>query len=491
MTKEDKTMKNTNAASPEQERSKAVANIGLRSFITVICILTAALFLCGAMSYILPQGSFARDESGAILTDTYTEGEVKGIALWRIVTAPVRVFASEDALTVIMISVFLLVMSGVFNLLEKTGGIQVLIGRILRRLRDKGGPVVCLTVLIFMLFGSFFGMFEELVTLLPIIIMFMLSMGMDTMTGLGACLLAACFGFSAAITNPFSVGLVAQTADVSPAEGVVLRIVFFGIIYLTLCVFLMLHLKTIERDPTRSLSYAVDCEKRERLDAESLAEVKNGGRLFRVFAVFFLVQAAVLILVATVRSIAGYAIPILAASFLIGGVIAGLLVCDRVSDVLRHIGQGAVSMVPAVLMIALASSVKLVMTESGILDTIMHSVILLLEGKSKFLALLLIYLLILFLQVFIGSASAKILLVMPIVMPITTALGISPALVILAYCMADGFTDVILPTNPVLLVGLSMANVSYTRWVRWTWKLQAVVFLLSLLMLLFGVVIGY
>ena len=80
---------------------------------------------------------------------------------------------------------------------------------------------------------------------------------------------------------------------------------------------------------------------------------------------------------------------------------------------------------------------------------------------------------------------------MPIVMPITTALGISPALVILAYCMADGFTDVILPTNPVLLVGLSMANVSYTRWVRWTWKLQAVVFLLSLLMLLFGVVIGY
>ena len=139
-------MKNTNAASPEQERSKAVANIGLRSFITVICILTAALFLCGAMSYILPQGSFARDESGAILTDTYTEGEVKGIALWRIVTAPVRVFASEDALTVIMISVFLLVMSGVFNLLEKTGGIQVLIGRILRRLRDKGGPVVCLTV---------------------------------------------------------------------------------------------------------------------------------------------------------------------------------------------------------------------------------------------------------------------------------------------------------------------------------------------------------
>ena len=148
-------------------------------------------------------------------------------------------------------------------------------------------------------------------------------------------------------------------------------------------------------------------------------------------------------------------------------------------------------MLPAVLMIALASSVKLVMTESGIIDTIMNYVIGLLNGKSKFLAIVLIYFLILFLQFFIGSASAKIVLVMPIVMPIAMALGISPSLVILAYCMADGFTDVILPTNPVLLVGLSMANVSYGKWVKWTWKLQCFVFALTIAFLFFGVAIGY
>ena len=140
-----------------------------------------------------------------------------------------RVFASEDALTIILISAFLLVMSGVFNLLEKTGGTKIVIGRVMRRLADKGGPVVCLCVLIFMVFGSFFGMFEELVTLLPLIIMFMLSMKLDTMTGLGACLLAACFGFSAAITNPFSVGLAASIADVPVSSGLWLRLIFFVI----------------------------------------------------------------------------------------------------------------------------------------------------------------------------------------------------------------------------------------------------------------------
>jgi len=168
-----------------------------------------------------------------------------------------------------------------------------------------------------------------------------------------------------------------------------------------------------------------------------------------------------------------------------------LLVCKRRRDVARYLWQGASSMLPAVLMIALASSVKLVMTESGILDTVMHRVIVFLDGKNKFLAIVLIYLLILFLQFFIGSASAKIILVMPIVMPVAMALGISPSLVVLAYCMADGFTDVILPTNPVLLVGLSMANVSYGKWVKWTWKLQVLILLLTVLLLFFGVAIGY
>ena len=80
---------------------------------------------------------------------------------------------------------------------------------------------------------------------------------------------------------------------------------------------------------------------------------------------------------------------------------------------------------------------------------------------------------------------------MPIVMPIAMAIGLHPATVVLAYCMADGFTDVIIPTNPVLIVGLSMANVSYGKWVKWTWKLQVIVFGISLLMLLFAVGIGY
>lgn len=457
----------------------------------VAVLLLVVLFFCGSLSYFVPQGAFERDAGNNILPGTYQPGEVEGIPFWRVLTAPVRVFASEDALTIIMISIFLLVMSGVFNLLDKTGGIKTFIAYIMARLRDSGNPVVCITVLLFMLFGSLFGMFEELVTLLPLIIVFMLSMQMDTMVGLGACLMAACFGFSTAITNPFSVGTAAQLAGIHVSSGVWLRIVFFVLVYFVLCLFLLGYLKKIHRNPQSSPTYEIDQKKRESLISQGEDAPEDRQRIFRVYAVFFSIQGLLLVAIACIRAISGLAIPILAASFLISGLIAGQLVCKDFRRVLTCFLQGAVAMLPAVVMIALASSVKLVMVESNIIDTVMHTALQMLEGKGKFVTVLLIYALILFLQLFIGSASAKIFLVMPIVLPITNALGISPTLVILTYCMADGFTDVILPTNPVLLIGLSMANVSYWKWLKWTWKIQLVLLAISVLVLFFGVMIGY
>lgn len=474
-----------------KEQEKAYSSISVRSFVTVAVLLLVVLFFCGSLSYFIPQGAFERDAESNIIPGTYQAGDVKGIALWRVITAPVRVFASEDALTIIMISAFLLIMSGVFNLLDKTGGIKTFIEFIMRRLRDKGGPFVCIMILLFMLFGSLFGMFEELVTLLPLIIVFMLSMKLDTMMGLGACLMAACFGFSTAITNPFSVGTAAQLAGIAVSSGVWLRVVFFSIVYLILCGFLLGYLKKIRLTPQASPTYEMDQKRRESLILRRGGKSQDQQKIFRVYATFFGFQGVLLVAIACIRAISGLAIPILAASFLIFGLIAGQIVYRNFRKVLSYFLQGAVAMLPAVAMIALASSVKLVMVESNIIDTVMNAVLQLLVGKGNFVTILLIYALILFLQLFIGSASAKIFLVMPIVLPITNALGISPTLVILTYCMADGFTDVILPTNPVLLIGLSMANVSYWKWLKWTWKIQVLLFAVSVTVLYFGVLIGY
>ena len=475
----------------KENKEKAFTSISYKSFISVVAVLLVIIAISGIITLFIPQGSFLRDANGQIISDSFVQGEAKGIEFWRVITAPFRVFFADGSLTIIMICVFLLVMSGVFNLLDKTNGIKIMMNKMVSKFGKKQKTIICVCVLFFMLFGSLFGLFEELITLLPFMVVFMLSLGFDTMTGLGVCLMAACFGFSAAITNPFSIGIASSFAGISTMKGVWLRIIFFIMIYVLVCLFLLRHTKKISKNPKTSLSYETDNEKRKNLNFEIAEFGAKENKTFKVYLTFFIVQMVVLTLTAVIRPISGYAVPILAASFLIGGIIAGLLVCEDKKKVFIYLGKGAVSMLPAVALIALASSVNLIMQEGGVLDTIMNAVINFLSGRNLFISILLVYLLILILQVFIGSASAKIFLVMPILLPICTTIGISPSLLILTYCMADGFSDVFLPTNPVLLISLSMSNVSYGKWVKWTWKIQLLVLALSLLVLFFGVQIGF
>ena len=468
----------------KNQKEKAFSTISARSFIVIVAILSFMLIAVGVLTYLVPMGKY---ENGGF--HYITEGD-RGVPIYKIILAPFLVFASDAGLTIIMISLFLLVMSGCFNVMEKTGGLKAVISRAIKAFADKKTLVIMLGILFFMMFGSFFGMFEELLTLLPIIMVFVLSLGYDSMIGLGICMLSACFGFSCAITNPFSVGLASQVAGVAVSDGVWLRIIFFVCVYALVCAFILSYAKKITKEPQKSLTYQIDRAKLQNLDKE-LKEEQCDDKFFKTYAIFLGTAFVVLILVASIRSIASYAIPILAGVFLIGGLTSGLIVSEQKKKVFKDFFAGAVSMIPAVFMIALASSIKYVLDEGKIIGTLTNYIVAFLSGQPKFVCVLLIYLLILVLQIFIGSASAKIMLIIPIVVPICADLGISPSVVILTYCMADGFTDMILPTNPVLLIGLSMANVSYGKWIKWTYKLQIVIFILTLVFLLFAVAIGY
>ena len=120
-----------------QGKEKAFSSINLKSFLLIVGLLSVILGLSGALSYFIPQGAFERDAAGVIIDGTYQKGEVQGVAIWRILTAPVRVFFSSDALTIIFISLFLLIMSGVFNLLDKKDGIRLFIGKIVQKFAKR------------------------------------------------------------------------------------------------------------------------------------------------------------------------------------------------------------------------------------------------------------------------------------------------------------------------------------------------------------------
>jgi uncharacterized ion transporter superfamily protein YfcC len=107
------------------------------------------------------------------------------------------------------------------------------------------------------------------------------------------------------------------------------------------------------------------------------------------------------------------------------------------------------------------------------------------------LAALIIYLLALIIEFFIGSGSAKAFLMMPILLPLSDLVGVTRQVTVTAYCFGDGFSNLMYPTNPVLLIALGLTVVSYPKWIRWTAKLWFWVILATILFLGIGVAINF
>ena len=469
-------------------------NISKKGFLSVVIILTGLIIVAGILTYVIPAGTFQRD-GNLIISGTFEFSTISdGYPIWRWLLAPIEVLGSDDGLSIIMISLFLLILGGTFTLMEKTGGIHVILKRLINRFKDRKYVLLRIVVLAFMLFGAFFGIFEESVALMPIMIILSLSLGWDTLTGIGMTVLAAGFGFASGITNPFTVGVASDIAGINILSGVGYRLIVFVLMYVLLSSFLVYHAKKIEKDPSKSLTFEDDQKKARNFDVNGTIAFKNETTIFRAYVTMFIVLLFFIIgisIIDLVSNISLPTIPFMALTFLIGGLTAGYLVTKDFRFTLKKFGAGMLSVAPAVLLIMMAASVKYIIVQGNVMDTILYYLADALSGQTPVVGILLIYGLVLFVEFFIGSGSAKAYLIIPLLIPLVALVGYSSELAILAFIFGDGYTNMLYPTNGVLLIGLSMAGINYGKWFKWTWVLQLITLLLTIVFLLVGLWIGY
>ncbi|MBQ0071718.1 MAG: AbgT family transporter, partial [Spirochaetales bacterium] len=182
---------------------------------------------------------------------------------------------------------------------------------------------------------------------------------------------------------------------------------------------------------------------------------------------------------------------IVALMFLVAGTVASFVSGMKGKDFVSSFLSGITSMLPAVLLILMASSIKYTMTEGNILDTILYYAVGVAGRLPKVFVILFIYLLVLVMNFFVASGSAKAFLLIPLIVPIAQIFGISPQLSIVAFAFGDGFSNAFYPTNAALLISLGLVKVGYGDYAKWAWKFQALNLVLTSLILIFGVAIGY
>jgi uncharacterized ion transporter superfamily protein YfcC len=474
--------------------------ISARSFITTAAILLALMLCSGLLTRLVPAGSYERRiEAGVerVVPDSFAYHARPDYPAWRWLTAPAEVLWAPGNVQVITIILLLVLIGGSFTVLDKSGLLKVTLSLVVERFKDNKYALMAAVILFFMVASSVLGIYEETAPLVVFIVPLALYLGWDSLTGLGMSLLALGYGFAAATMDPFMVTIAQKLAGLPLYSGLWFRAIFFCLMFALVFLFVRRHARKVELDPASSIVYEEDQRLRASIDVslaiagEAEASQPRMRGAARWLGFWFLGAVAFILVATRIAAISAFAFPIMGLFFVVACNGAALMAGEKG----RRIGYcfilGVKSVLPAIAMILMAMSVKIIITEGGILDTILHAASERIGAVGPYAAVAFVYLITLALEIFIPSASAKAFLIIPILAPLADLVGLTRQTVVFAYDCGDGFANILYPTNPFLMICLGLTVVSYPKWLRWTIPLQALTVILCFAFMAFAVAIRF
>ena len=479
---------------------------GLKSFITVVAILIGVLIFVGVLTYVIPAGrytiyttdvankglpfyEFTTDKSlnKQIVIDSFRQlasGEnTTRLPVYRWLTAPFEaLILGSNSSNMIMIIALLLVLGGTFKVLEESGGLVSLVRVIMLKLQSKRFVAIWVITAVIMILSAVFGLQEQLLILYPVFAMLCTALNWSRFTAISFVLVASGVGFTTALTNPLTIGTASIAAGVSVTDGLWYRFIIFAVMYVVTSLFLTFlakrdESKVLEKFDTQSFVTVTDEEHRE--------DVKKSIMITALFSIALLS----VIITTSIDKLRSLAMVFMAVAFIVGTVIVGRILLGSYKNLAKSFIGGVKDVLPSIVIIMIAFGITYIAQQGNILHTIFYYFYNSVTNISPYLAVVILYVFVLIIEFFIPSASAKAVLIIPM-LTLAPIEGISKTVIILTYLFADGYTNVLYPTCGTLLVGLGLANVSFAEWFKKTIVFQLILFAISLGFLMLAVFIG-
>ncbi len=484
-----------------KEKVAAGIKLNLKTVLMISVLAVALVIAAGVLSHVIPQGEYTTstvvDGVEIYDPDSYVQFEEQNpLAWWKIALSPFLALnpANDYFLTGIIIVVFVVIIGGTFLIIDECGVLRYIMGIVVEKFTNKKYLLLALIVFICMLLSSTAGILEESITLVPIAVAISLALGWDSLVGLGMSLIAIAFGFTAATFNPFNVVTIQKMAGLDIYSGLGFRIIVFIVVYAILTAFLILYAKKIEKVPSKSLSYESDKQMREKYPISLCKEAMMDKRIAKASKAFAICLACVFILIALdfildmSGTISSAAMPVMFAS---GSIFAAYYAGMSIKDFFRNFGKGIKTILPILPFFILILAIIYVLTEGQILPTILHSAYEHIQHLNPYICILVIFFIIMALEFFIGSGSIKALLTMPIILPLANMLGITGQSVILAFCLGDGFTNLLYPTSGIMIIAIGMVGINYRKWLKFSAPLFIAEFAASVVFMILAVACNY
>jgi len=410
-----------------------------------LVLLLGGVAVAVLLTWVLPAGQFERrvdDATGrsVVIPDTYARVDPTPVGLMPgLLAVPRGIVEGADVILIILF------VGGAFAMLERTGALARLVGALVGH-SPHPWLVVVLVSVVFATLGALENMHEEIIALVPVLLVLSRGLGFGPLTALamslGAAVVAAAFG----PTNPFQTGIALQFAELPPMSQPALR---FSLLVAAVSVWVGWTLVMSAKDERVAGESAIAAEPVQRRDFVLLALV---------------LLPFVPYVIGVLRHEWGF--NELPALFLVAAFAIGLVSGQTPSDSAASFIKGMEGMLGAALFVGVARGISVALADGQVLDTILHGLATPLTQVPGVTAAVLMVPMQALLHIPVPTMSGQAVLTMPVVAPLADLLGFSRDASVIAFQTGAGLCDMLTPTNGALLAMILSAKITYGRWLR-------------------------
>ena len=452
----------------EEKKETLKKSRSINVFVLLFCVLVvAALF-----SYILPAGEYTRQLVNG--RNIVVPGSYQVIPATPI--NPFAIFASihEGMVQAGPIIFYVLIIGGMFSVINATGAIDALLATATRKLAKKEFLFISITMFIFSMGGSLLGMAEESLIYIPLVIPIALALGFDVITGTAIVLFGMGVGFTTAVMNPFTIGIAQSIAGLPMFSGISARLVLYVIMYSLAVCFVYNYAKRVKKDPTKGF---YGDGKFQLMSSEQIANTSFETK--HKLVLFSFVIALSCVIYGTMKL--DWYMAEMSAVFIILSIVVSIITRMSADDLMKNFLGGAAGIVPGALVIGLARGIVVVLTNGHIIDTILNSAANALHAAPPAFCTAGMFLVQATLHLLVPSGSGQAMLTMPIMVPLADLLHVTRQTACIIFSLADGIGNTILPTSGYFMAALAISGIPWQKWAKRMLPLIALQYLIAII----------
>jgi uncharacterized ion transporter superfamily protein YfcC len=432
-----------------------------------LTLLTACIVLAAVMSWIVPAGQYDRRDDPATGRRVVVAGTYHRVAPNPVGSFPTLLAIPHGLIDAASVVFFVFLVGGAFTVVERTGALTQAVGSLVSRLGSRGALVIPIVSIAFATAGALENMAEEIIALVPVLLLVTRSLGFDAITAMAISIGAAAVGSAFSPINPFQVQIAQKLAGLPLLSAWPFRMAMLGAaLALWIAVTWRRAMRT-RRVPEGSEVHALRLEPRLWL----VLVIVVGGFATFIYGVIRL----------------GWDFDQMAALFFAMGVLAGIAGGLGATGTAQAFVTGFEVMAYAAMLIGFARAIFVVLDQGRIIDTIVNGLVAPLQHLPIAVCAIAMCGVQALIHFAVPSVSGQAVLTMPVMVPVSDVIGLSRQVTVLAYQYGAGLTELVTPTNGAIVAVAAAAGVTFGDWLRFAVRVYALLLGLSALAIVLAI----